>query len=296
MHPFLKLDETGVWPHYHRKIYKAYGKVFNLKRHGWLNIQSFHLNMSYQKEVDAIKLHNHLVNLCAYLPAITASSPIFEGKNGPDIDNRLIFYKENQKEVPSVAGDIVPEYAYSLNQYKNEVIGKYSKDLVASGADKTLLNREWVNSRGIIFRFDRRALEIRVMDEQECVKSDVALACFIRAVLRGLLESDAEFLPHGVLLRDFSAVIKDGLNAIVSNSHGKIARDVCRNYLNVAFRYADSDEKKYLYLIKRRIEEGNLSNLIRSKIQVRENKTCFKEAVVDVYSTLIKCLRNNEPF
>jgi gamma-glutamyl:cysteine ligase YbdK (ATP-grasp superfamily) len=296
MHPFLKLDETAVWPHYHRKIYKAYGKIFNLKRHGWLNIQSFHLNLPYKKEVEAIQLHNHLVNLCAYLPAVSASSPIFEGKNGSDIDNRLDFYKENQEEVPSVAGDIIPEYVYSLNQYKNEIIGQYSKDLAIAGADKTLLNREWVNSRGIIFRFDRRAIEIRVMDEQECVKSDVALACFIRAVLRGLLETGAELLPHDVLIRDFRAVIKDGLNANVTNSLGKTAREVCRNYLNIAFTYADTDEKKYLYLIKRRIERGNLSDFIRSKIQVRENKTSFREAVVDVYSMLIKCLRNNEPF
>ena len=296
MHPFLKLDETAVWPHYHRKIYKAYGKIFNLKRHGWLNIQSFHLNLPYKKEADAIQLHNHLVNLCAYLPAVTASSPIFEGKYGPDIDNRLEFYKENQKEVPSIAGDIIPEYVYSLSQYKNEVIEKYSKDLATAGADKTLQNREWVNSRGIIFRFDRRALEIRVMDEQECVKSDVALACFIRAVLRGLLESDAELLPHDVLVRNLNSIIKDGLNANVSNPHGKTASQICKHYLHMADRHADPDERKYLNLIKRRIEEGNLSERIRARINTRANKTSFQEAVIDVYSMLIKCLRNNEPF
>jgi gamma-glutamyl:cysteine ligase YbdK (ATP-grasp superfamily) len=296
MHPLLKLDETGIWPHYHRRIYQEYGKIFNLKRHGWLNIQSFHLNLPYEKEAEAIQLHNQLANLCAFLPAITASSPVFECKIGPDIDNRLQFYKANQKEVPSIAGDIIPEYVASLNQYKHEVIGRYSKDLAVAGADKTLLNREWVNSRGLIFRFDRRALEVRVMDEQECVKSDVALACFIRAVLRGLLASGAELLPHKVLVKDFNAVIRDGLNARVSSPHGKTARQVCQHYFNLATEYADADEKKYLWLVKRRIEKGNLSELIRTKIQRRANKTSFQEAIIDVYSTLIRCLRNNEPF
>ena len=121
-------------------------------------------------------MHNQLANLCAYLPAIAASSPIYEGKNGPKRDNRLSFYKVNQKEVPSITGDVIPEYVSSLSQYKREVIGRYSKDLASAGADKTLLHREWVNSRGVIFRFDRSALEVRVMDEQECIKSDVALA------------------------------------------------------------------------------------------------------------------------
>ncbi len=75
----------------------------------------------------------------------------------------------------------------------------------------------------MIFRFDRRALEVRVMDEQECVKSDVALACFVRATLRGLIASDAELLPHDILVKDFNAVIADGLNAKVSSPNVKTA-------------------------------------------------------------------------
>ncbi|MGD6850874.1 MAG: glutamate-cysteine ligase family protein [Candidatus Bathyarchaeia archaeon] len=296
MHPLLKLQDTAIWPHYHRKIYNEYGKIFNLRQHGWLNIQSFHLNLPYQKEVDAIQTHNQLANICSYLPAITSSSPIFEGKIGPDIDNRIRFYKANQKEVPSIAGDIIPEYVSSLKEYRGEVIGRYSKDLADAGAGKTLLNREWVNSRGIIFRFDRSALEVRVMDEQECVKMDVALSCFIRAALRGLIAMDSELLPHDVLVRDFNAVVNYGLNAEVSNPNGKTARQVCQYYLKLAEANADADEKKYLPHVARRIVDGNLSQLITAQVQRRAEKTSFHEAIVDVYSTLINCLCSNEPF
>jgi carboxylate-amine ligase len=252
------------------------------------------LNLPYQKEVDAIQIHNHLANLCAYLPAISASSPIFEGKEGKDIDNRLQFYKVNQKEVPSVTGGVIPEYGSSLDQYKQDVIEKYSKDLVAKGADKTLLHREWVNSRGVIFRFDRCALEVRVLDEQECVKSDVALACFVRAALRGLIASNAQLLPRDVLVKDLDAVIKNGLNAEVSNPNGKTARHVCQHYLKIVSEHVNEDEKKYLWIVKKRIEEGNLSELIRANVLKRAEKTDFHQAIIDVYSTLIKCLTNNE--
>jgi len=296
MHPLMDLKDTAVWPHYHRKIYHAYSKIFNLNQHGWLNIQSFHLNLPYQKEADAVQIHNQLANLCAYLPAISASSPIFEGKNGPDQDNRLQFYRVNQKEVPSVTGKVIPEYASSLGTYKRDVIDRYSTDLAKAGADKTLLHREWVNSRGVIFRFDRRALEVRVIDEQECVQSDVALACFVRAVLRGLIASDAELLSHDVLVKDFNAVISDGLNAKVSNPNGKTARQVCQNYLNLANEYGTEDEKKYVGLVKRRIDEGCLSELIRARVLRRAEKTDFHQAIIDVYSRLIKCLHDNQPY
>ncbi|XHH08222.1 MAG: glutamate-cysteine ligase family protein [Candidatus Bathyarchaeia archaeon] len=294
MHPLLNLEETSIWPHYHRKIYQEYAKIFNLKQHGWLNIQSFHLNLPFQTEADAVKMHNHLANMCAYLPAVAASSPIFEGKEGTNVDNRLSFYRVNQREVPSVTGGVIPEYITSLKQYKHDVIEQYSNDLAAVGASKILLHREWVNSRGVIFRFDRSALEVRVMDEQECVKSDVALACFVRAALRGLLDSDAELLPREVLLNDFDVVIHEGLNAKVSN--GQTARQVCQGYLRLAEKYADSEEQKYLWLIKRRIEEGSLSEVIRKNVRFEAEKAGFHQAIQTVYSRLINCLSTNEPY
>jgi gamma-glutamyl:cysteine ligase YbdK (ATP-grasp superfamily) len=296
MHPLLKLQDTCIWPHYHKKIYREYGKIFNLNQHGWLNIQSFHLNLPFQKEVDAIQTHNQLANLCAYLPAISASSPIYDGKNGSSIDNRLQFYKVNQKEIPSISGEVIPDYASSLGQYKRDVIERYSQDLVNTGADKILLHREWVNSRGIIFRFDRRALEVRVIDEQECIKSDVALGCFVRAALRGLIASNVELLSHEVLVKDFNNILKEGLNAQVSSTHGKTARQVCQYYLKIALEHATEDEKKYLWLVKKRIEEGNLSELIRERVLRRAQKTSFHQSIIDVYSTLIKCLIDNQPY
>jgi gamma-glutamyl:cysteine ligase YbdK (ATP-grasp superfamily) len=296
MHPLLRLEETSIWPHRHRKIYQELGKIFNLKQHGWLNIQSFHLNLPYSKEETGILLHNMLAGLCAYLPAVSASSPICEGNLSPNVDNRLNFYKENQREIPSIVGEVVPEYVSSFEQYRKEVIGRYSQDLAKLGAGKTILFKEWVNSRGVIFRFDRSALEVRVMDEQECVKSDVALSCFVRAALRGLLAEKDALLPHHILIRDFNAVIAKGLNAEVLHPKGETARQVCQHLFKFALENAEEEEKKYLWIVKKRIEEGNLSEIIRSNVLKKAQKTDLKDAILSVYSTLIKSLLNNQPY
>jgi gamma-glutamyl:cysteine ligase YbdK (ATP-grasp superfamily) len=296
MHPLLKLQETGIWPHRHRQIYEAYSKVFNLKRHGWLNIQSFQLNLPYSNEENGILLHNVLASVCAYLPAIAAASPIFEGGFGRDVDNRLIFYLQNQKEVPSVTGDIVPEYVSSFGEYRKEIIGKYSSDMAEKGAENLILHKDWVNSRGAIFRFDRRAVEIRVMDEQECVRSDVALSCFIRAVVRGLLERETELLPHGLLMKDFKSIVADGLDARTLHPSGQTARQVCQHLLRIAQENASEEEQKYLSIVQKRIECGNLSEIIRERVGKKAQRTDFEEAVVNVYSELAKRLMDNQPY
>lgn len=231
MHPLLKLEETSIWTHRHRQIYEAYARLFNLHQHGWLNIQSFQLNLPYATEQDGVKLHNLLANIIPYLPAITASSPIYESKFGNDVDNRLRFYKLNQHEISSVTGDIIPEYVSSLSEYRQRIIENYSSEMARAGADKRILHKDWVNSRGIIFRFDRRAVEIRVMDEQDCIKSDVAVSCFIRALLRGLLDENPQLLPYEALVKDYDSIAAEGLRA---NPSGRPARAVCQTFYEKA--------------------------------------------------------------
>jgi gamma-glutamyl:cysteine ligase YbdK (ATP-grasp superfamily) len=296
MHPLLQLDETKVWPHRHRQIYEAFGKIFNLRRHGWLNIQSYQLNLPYSDEKSGVLLYNTISSICPYLPAISASSPIFEDRFGEKVDNRLRFYRENQKEVPSITGDIVPEYATSFAQYREQVIDKYSQDLADKGAGKLLLDKEWVNSRGVIFRFDRRALEIRVMDEQECVKSDVSLSCFIRALLRGLMKEDANLTPHDVLLDDFNSIVNNGLHAKLRGEFGGFAKEACKSLLRIADNNATEEEREYLSTVKSRIEKGNLSEIIRERVERKSQKTDLEEAIRNVYLQLTESLIDNQPY
>jgi len=296
MHPLLRLEDTKVWSHRDRKIYEALSRIFNLHQHGWLNIQAFQLNLPYGNEKEAIHLHNALANLLPYIPAISASSPIYESKISEYTDSRLHFYRINQKEVPSMSGNIIPEYINSFIEYRLITINKYTEELQQLNAPEWLLSKEWLNSRGVVFRFDRKAIEIRIMDEQECIKADVALSCFIRACLRGMLSQRTPYLPRDILIKDLNSVIKDGLEAKVQHPRGPTARDVCRYYFKIAFENASVEEKIYLPIVKKRIEEGSLSNLIRRDVLKKAQKTNLGEAVLSVYLKLVENLTENEPY
>jgi gamma-glutamyl:cysteine ligase YbdK (ATP-grasp superfamily) len=299
MHPSLQLNNVKVWSHRDRQIYAALSRIFNLNQHGWLNIQSFQLNLPFKNKQEAVRLINAIANILPFLPAIAASSPIYESKIGDYVDNRLHFYLKNQAEVPSISGDIVPEYVNSFEEYEKVTVRQYSKDLAKVNAPRCLLNKEWLNSRGAVIRFDRKAIEIRIMDEQECVKSDVALSCFIRSLLRGIMqqkEEEFEYLPHEVLVSNLRAVIKDGLDAPVQHPKGSTARQVCKHLHGIAEENALAEEKKYLRIVKRRIEEGNLSDLILKEVTKKVLKTDLNEAIFTVYSSLADCLEENRVY
>jgi gamma-glutamyl:cysteine ligase YbdK (ATP-grasp superfamily) len=172
----------------------------------------------------------------------------------------------------------------------------YSQDLATRGASKLLLGKEWVNSRGAIFRFDRRAIEIRVMDEQECVKSDVSLSCFIRALLRGLMKEKVTFVPHNVLLEDFNSIVNDGLRARLHGKFGALAKEACASLLHIAYENATEEEKKYLSTVQNRIEKGSLSEIIRERVEKKSQKTDLKEAIVQIYLQLAESLIDNQPY
>ena len=105
-----------------------------------------------------------------------------------------------------------------------------------------------------------------------------------------------EPLPHQLLVNDYNAIIKNGLEAESLHPAGKTAKQVCQYFLKIASKYADEKEKKYLWIIEKRINEGSLSKVIRRKILARSQKTTFDEAIINVYSNLAKCLSDNQPY
>ncbi|UCD73432.1 MAG: hypothetical protein JSW01_01960 [Candidatus Bathyarchaeota archaeon] len=132
------------------------------------------------------------------------------------------------------------------------------------------------------------------MDEQECIKADVALSCFLRALLRGLLEDPELNPPHTSLIQDFKTIVKYGMNAETRHPQGSTAQDVCRHLYRVAEINADEEEKRYLWIVKKRIEEGPLSYLITRDVERRRQETSLEEAIFKVYSNLAEKLQKNQ--
>ena len=133
-------------------------------------------------------------------------------------------------------------------------------------------------------------------NEQECIKSDVALSCFVRALLRGLLGRGTEPLPHESLVKDFNSIVANGLNAETRHLDGRSARQVCQRLLGIVRENASSEEQQYLPIVQKRIECGNLSETIRERLQKKTKRMDLREAVVDIYSDLTKSLIDNTPY
>ena len=89
MHPTLTLDRTAVWDHDEGKDYETYDRLFNIHQHGWLNIQALLINLWYAGEKDLLMQYNRIPHALPYLIALTASSPMVEGRLTGKMDNRL---------------------------------------------------------------------------------------------------------------------------------------------------------------------------------------------------------------
>ncbi|HET8699399.1 MAG TPA: glutamate-cysteine ligase family protein, partial [Gammaproteobacteria bacterium] len=116
-----------------------------------------------------------------------ASSPIMDGLPNGILDNRLVVYRGNCAKIPSITGQVVPEAIGSIGEYHERLLEKIYRDLEPHDPER-VLRHEWVNARGAIARFDRMAIEIRVLDVQETPFMDVAYAALIVEVLKLLVE------------------------------------------------------------------------------------------------------------
>lgn len=302
MHPFMSPSETRLWPRAGRKIYEAYAAVFDLQGHGWLNVQSCHLNFPFGTEEETMRLHTAALCLLPYLPAMAASSPIFDGRPGPAVDNRLVFYRGNQARLPEAAGRVVPEHVASYKEYRRVVLEPiYRKLRRIPEAER--LRHEWVNSRGAILRFWRDALEVRILDVQECPKMDVALAVFVRGALKVLVRrlerGDLSVPSQDVLVDDLSRVIDDGSRAEVTAPHlgseGRPASEVLAGLLDRTADETPDDERAYLPLVEERLTGGNLSERIRRRVEAAEPDR-RTETIRTVYEELAGCLAANRPW
>ncbi|MES2662214.1 MAG: glutamate-cysteine ligase family protein [Pseudomonadota bacterium] len=177
MHPFLKeSDPIRLWPYGQKDIYELYDKIFGCKGHGWSNVQSIHINFPFSSEKELIHVHAAIRVVLPFIPLFAASSPIVESKHTEVLDRRLHFYEKNQARIPQISGKVIPEPISSEAEYHALLESLYTA--ISPFDPERILQEEWLNSRGAIVRFDRNAIEIRVMDTQENPIQDVTLALF----------------------------------------------------------------------------------------------------------------------
>ena len=154
-------------------------------------------------------------------------------------------------------------------------------------------------------RFDRRAMEVRVLDLQECPKMDVAIAAFVRGALASMsarIAAGELALPdRRSLLADYRGAVTKGLDAPVSTHllagkrRARTARGVLSGLLDDAAEYVSATEQPYLRLVAERIVQGNLAERILRRVGRAERRR-RRDAIVDVYGELMHCLEANTPW
>jgi gamma-glutamyl:cysteine ligase YbdK (ATP-grasp superfamily) len=311
MHPTMDPErEMVLWPHGNSEVYAAFNRIFDCRGHGWANLQASHINLPFATDGESGdefgRLHGAIRVLLPIMPALTASSPMMEGRVTGIKDNRLEVYRRNSRKVPEAAGKVIPERAFTREEYDRLILQRIYKAFEAHDP-AGVLRHEWCNSRGAIARFTRNAIEIRVLDVQECPKADLAIAALIVAVLRGMCEKGDEDQAamqaweveplHAILLD----VIRNAEDAVITDSaylrmlgiSGSASRagDVWKM---LADRYVarDGAANEYGATIERLLRRGSLSGAI-----VRAaGEGATRDRIRAVYGELGRCLRGNTLF
>jgi len=188
MHPWMDPHrDLKLWPHENDVIYRTFDRIFDCRGHGWANLQSAHINLPFANDREFGALHSAIRLVLPLIPGLAASSPFVEGRATGLCDTRLEYYRTNAARIPSVSGQVVPEPVHTRAEYENHLLGRIYRDLAPHDPDG-VLRHEWANARGAIARFDRMAIEIRIVDLQERPAADIAVAAAVVAAVRCLVE------------------------------------------------------------------------------------------------------------
>ncbi len=223
MHPWMDpFTEMKLWPHEYNPIYDTYNRIFDCRGHGWANLQSTHLNLPFNGDAEFGKLYAALRIITPLLPALSASSPVADMDKKPFLDYRMEVYRTNSSRIPSISGLIIPEAVYTKADYYSRIFNPMYRD-ISSLDPEGILQHEWLNSRGVMARFDRGAIEIRVMDVQECPQADIAILQLFVAVTKLLADEHWSSLAEQMkwhekdLYEVLMSVVKDGERARITN-------------------------------------------------------------------------------
>jgi glutamate---cysteine ligase / carboxylate-amine ligase len=224
MHPWMDpRSETRLWPHEYAEIYATYDRVFDCRRHAWANVQSMHVNLPFAGDAELARLLAAARRVLPILPALAASSPIADGARQAVLDYRMQCYLTHAARVPSMLGEIIPEPVRSETAYRADILAPMYRE-IAPFDPEGVMQDEWLNARGAIVRFDRSALELRVLDTQECPAMDLAVAAAaigaLRACYDGRLanEDPAAPFPTARLVKILRACIADADAAIIDDA------------------------------------------------------------------------------
>lgn len=310
MHPWMDPHaEMRLWPHDYNAVYEKFNQIFDCRGHGWANLQSIHVNLPFGSVEEFGRLHGAIRLVLPLIPALAASSPLMDGAPGPDLDNRLRVYQGNARRVPSVAGSIIPEPVFTRVDYEREILHRIYRDMETLDPDG-ILRHEWVNARGAIARFDRSAIEIRLIDAQECPRADLAVAAAIVAAVKALALADQ---PPGsmdppateALATILDRTITDGERALIDDApylrllgldHDHATAGAVWRHLIDRHLWGTDGAEEWLEPLELILERGPLARRILRAMGAENGAAPDRERMRDVYGEMCGCLEEGRLF
>lgn len=308
MHPWMNPEkEMQLWPHEYHDVYETFNKIFDCRGHGWANLQSMHINLPFDGDEEFGRLHAAIRLILPLLPAIAASSPLKDGETTGLKDSRLDVYRSNAKGVASISGRVIPEQVYDFESYDREIFQPMYRDI--EPLDPTgILRNEFLNARGAIARFSRGAIEIRVIDVQECPSADIAIAALTIGVLKLLVSEvwSSYEEQKAVSIDDLEpvllATIEEGESAYISDPeilrHFGILRGPVKlsqlwmHLYDTVSRLDPSFRENHGRALAVILNQGCLATRILTALDGREDR----ESIAKVYRKLADCLATGESF
>jgi hypothetical protein len=177
-------------------------------------VQSIHVNLPFGDADEFRALHEAVRLIMPLLPAVAASSPFAQSAATGFADYRMELYRTASAAIPLITGLVIPEPVATPQEYEEQLL-KPMYRAIASRDPDGVLQHEWLNARGAIARFDRSAIELRVLDSQECPAADVAVAALAIDAVHMVYESlrgrrTCGTLPEDRLAAILDACVRDG--------------------------------------------------------------------------------------
>ncbi len=308
MHPFMDpFTEMHLWPHVYNAVYEAFDRIFSCKGHGWANLQSMHINLPFAGDEEFGRLHAAIRMVLPIIPALSAGSPVVDGKISGFSDTRMEVYRHNSEKIRSITGDLIPEPVFSEEEYQDVILQPVYRDL-AQYDPEGILQEEWVNARGAIARFDRNTIEIRVIDVQETPFADLAIASAVTGVVKLLVDEvlcsfqEQKKWATDPLKKIFLDTIRDGENSIIDNSDylesvgipekAATAGSVWKHLVKKLSAHQSGSISTYYPFLETILTEGTLSTRILRAV----GGDAGRENIERVYRTLGECLKNGKMF
>ncbi|MEZ4700502.1 MAG: glutamate-cysteine ligase family protein [Rhodothermales bacterium] len=304
-HPLMDpYTETVLWPHEFSEVYQLYNRIFDCRGHGWSNLQSTHLNLPFADEAEFGRLHAAIRLVLPIIPALTASSPLLDGAYTGFADSRLETYRHNQELIPAIAGKVIPEPVFTEADYRARIYEPIRQGIEPYDT-QGILKYTFINSRGAIARFDRGAIEIRVIDIQECPAADIAILAGVVAVLRALVDERWVDYPaqqawgEEALSGIFLEVVRSGEDAVITDPRylealgvppkPTRAGEVWGLLIEAVGEALDTDTRSVLRYI---VDHGTLTSRIRRSI----GASPVSDTIRVTYRQLAACLAENRLF